>query len=112
MSDNVKVIGLEDFDVVEENIIRTLAYEYYDKIKRDAKGLLVIHGKKLNTDGRRCLYRFVVKLEAPNPLVDVQEEDWDLSRALHKVFNKVENAVQKKYKTEGKKRYKKDKSKT
>ena len=102
MSENVKLLGIDDFDEFEKDKIKTLAYEYYDKIKRDHKGLLILHGKKINDKGNRCVYNFNVKLEAPDPIVAVQEEGWDLALVLHKALSGVENAIQKKFKTKGK----------
>ena len=99
---NFKILGLEAFDVVERDRIITLSDEYYEKIKRDVEGILVLHGKKHDKEGKQAKFSFHARLEAPNPVVEVKGDDWDLSKALHKVFRKVENAIQKKYKTKGK----------
>lgn len=102
MDDNIKVLGLDDFDPVEEKRIIELASEYYDKVKRSKAALLVLHGKKHEHDGGKSKYSFHARLEGVGALVEVRDDDWDLSRALHRTLRKLENAVQKKYKTKGK----------
>ena len=90
MVDNIQVLGLKDFDKFEQERIIELANIYYDKISRSLSGKLVIHAKKYNSEGRRCMYSFHASIHSPDNLIDVSEDDWELDRAVHKVLKKVD----------------------
>ena len=102
MADDIQILGLDEFDELEINKIQDLANKHYDRIKRDLPGKLVLHGKKHNKEGKRCMFSFHAKIQVPNNLINVKDSDWDLAKALHKTLGKVENQVQNKFKTKGK----------
>lgn len=101
MYENITILGLENFDSIEKHKIMDYAKKFDDKLLRDAKGLLIVHAKKHTKGGRRVKYSFHVRLEAPEILISVQDDDWILATALHKVFEKVSNQFHHKFKTEG-----------
>ena len=103
MDDRISILGLDDFDSIEKRKIMDYAEKYKRKIFRDVNGLLIINSKKHKKEGKRVKYSFHVRLEAPETIVDVKDYDWVLSTALNKVFIKVENKLQHKFKLKGRK---------
>jgi len=106
MNENITILGLDDFDSKEKNKIIDYTNKYSEKIFRDVKGLLILHCKKHDKEGKRVKYSLHVKIETPTISIRVKDDDWILATALNKVFNKVENRAQHKFKTEGRKKIK------
>lgn len=101
MYENITILGLEDFDSKEKRKIVDYTNKYSEKFFRDVKGLMILHCKKHDKEGKRVKYSLHVKIETPATLISVKDDDWILATALNKVFNKVENRIQHKFKTEG-----------
>lgn len=99
----VKFVNLKNFDAFEVARIKTLTIRYMEKLERDLPPLfsMVLRGKKYEKEGSRVKYDFHVRLE--RPILTSHAADWDLSRALHRVMQKLEREIQKKFKTEGQK---------
>ncbi len=93
VTDNIQILGMEGFDEKEREKILSYSENYYGKIKRDIPGKLVIHAKKHGKVGGRCMYSFHAKVQLPDNLVNVEDGDWILSTALHKVLKKVESNI-------------------
>lgn len=98
MAENVKIINLDEFDLNERQILDKLSKEYGPKIIRSVKnGLIILHPKK-HEKGGRARYSINLRIETPEVLFGSKATDWDLARTLHKVFNKAENEVKKRFK--------------
>ena len=95
MDENIQILGLKEFNEDEQSDIEEFSLRYYEKIKRDLPGLLMIHAKKHDKAGERCKYSFHAKVQAPENLINVKDDDWELHKALHKVLRKVEAKVKK-----------------
>ena len=97
-------IGLDSLDENETGKISTYGERFYQKVARiiakDPK--IILHVKKMKTAGKRCKYSVHGRLEAPNLMASANFSDWDLTRTLNKTFEKIENELEHKYKTEGK----------
>ena len=98
MVEDIQILGLDDFDEDERAKIIDLTNMHYEKIKRDLPGKLVLHAKKHEKDGNRHMYSFHAKIQLPNNIINVDDTDWILSTALHKVLKKVENNIAHKFK--------------
>lgn len=98
MKPNFTIKGLDDFTEEEIVKIKELTYSNFDKISRDITGDLVLHAKKHNKDGNRAKYSFHAKIKTPDNLINVEDADWLLSTALHKVMNKLKNSTKNKLK--------------
>lgn len=99
MVENIKIINLEEFDVEEKQIFDRLTEEYGDKLSRDLNGgLIVLHPKKYDKDGKRARYCINLRAEMPDFMFSAEAEEWDLAKALHKAFIKLENEVKKRFK--------------
>jgi hypothetical protein len=97
MDENITIKGLDDFTEKEQEKVKELVSSNYEKIKRDVKGVLVIHAKKHNKDGDRAIYSFHGKIKTPDNLINVEGEDWLLATAVHKVMNKLHSSVLNKF---------------
>jgi myosin-crossreactive antigen len=97
MDKNITIKGLDDFNEVEVEKIKSLVSTGYEKIKRDVKGTLVLHAKKHSKDGDRAIYSFHGKIKTPGNLINVEDSDWLLSTAIHKVMNKLKSSTQNKF---------------
>jgi predicted RNA-binding protein Jag len=101
VNDNLSILGLDEFDEKEKRKIIEYSEKYVEKIFRDIRGTIKVHAKKHKKGGKRAKYSFHVRMEAPETLISVRGNDWILATALHKVFTKVENKIQHKFKTKG-----------
>lgn len=97
MDENITIKGLDDFNDAEIEKIKALVESNYEKIKRDVTGKLILHAKKHNKDGNRAMYSFHGKIKTPDNLINVEDSDWLLSTAIHKVMNKLKNSAQNKF---------------
>jgi hypothetical protein len=96
MDKNITIKGLDQFEEEEIEKIKEIVSTNYEKIKRDIKGNLVLHAKKHEKDGNRAKYTFHGKIQTPDNLINVEDNDWLLSTALHKVMNKLHASAQNK----------------
>ncbi len=102
MEENIQILGLDSFENKEKDKIMSYVERYSDKIFRNIVGDMIIHAKKHEKDGNRANYSFHIKIQTPETLISVRDDDWILSTALHKVLKKVENNIKHKFKVEGK----------
>ena len=98
---NIQYIGLKEFTEQEQEIIKSLALEYADKLERYiSEFTLVINLKRHNLAGKRIKFSFHTRLDAPSFILTSKADDWDLARTLHKLFKKIENEIKHKFKTD------------
>lgn len=94
--DEIKFIGLDELEDVDQAMVRTLADEYYGKIQRELKNdtSLVVHIKAHVKGGHRNRYEITVRAEAPTRMFETHCEEWDLAKGLHKTFKDIEREIQ------------------
>jgi ribosome-associated translation inhibitor RaiA len=94
--EEIQIIGVDEVSEAEKDIINRLANEYYEKLKRALKNEISvrIHIKEHSKAGKRHKSDIRVQLIAPTRRFDAQESDWDLAKALHKVFENIERQLQ------------------
>ena len=94
--EQIKIIGIKELDDNEVETVNRLAKEYYNKIQRAIKNItsLVIHVKTYNITGKRKQYEINVKVIAPTRTFDSKAVEWELAKALHVAFNKVERMIE------------------
>jgi len=97
----IQVIGTHLLDDFEKATANRLVNEYYQKIFRELKNIteVTVHIKAWTKGGKRKKYDIRIRAIAPTRIFEAQESDWDLARALHKVFNNVEREIQHKLKS-------------
>jgi len=99
MVENIRIINLDEFDIEEKQIFDRLTEEYGTKFERILeKGLIILHPKKYDKDGKRARYCINLRTDIPDLIFSAEAEEWDLAKALHKVFIKLENEVKKRLK--------------
>ncbi len=94
--ENIKIIGIKDLNEDELEVVKGLANEYYEKIKRVIKNidLITIHVKTFDTTGERKRYEIKLKVIAPTKSFDAQSSEWDLTKAVHIVFNEMQKVIE------------------
>ena len=95
--EKIQIIGIDELDEKEIEIVNKLANEYYDKIQREIKNItsLVIHIKKLSKSGSKPKYTLHTRAVAPTRMFETDKSsDWDLARTLHKGFKDLERQIQ------------------
>ncbi len=94
--EKIKIIGIKELDDKEVKTVNRLAKEYYNKIQRAIKNItsIVMHVKTYNVTGKRKQYEINVKVMAPTKSFDSKATDWELAKALHMAFNKVERMIE------------------
>jgi len=94
--EKIKIIGIKELDDKEAETVNRLAKEYYGKIQRAIKNItsITMHIKTYKVTGKRKQYEVNVKVMAPTKTFDSKATEWDLAKALHMVFNKVERMIE------------------
>ncbi len=100
----IEFIDLKILNEEEIPILNKLVKEYYTKFERDLKNpKLIIHFKKYKKSGNQVKYSIHSRIDSPSIILSANAHDWDFARTLHKVFKKLEQEFQHKFKTEGQK---------
>ena len=91
----IQIIGVLGLDS-EKELVSKLANEYYGKIQRSLKNItsITLHIKQHSKGGKRKKSDIRVKVMAPTRIFESQESDWDLARAVHKVFKNIERQLE------------------
>ena len=83
----------------ERPVVDRLCVEYEPKLARHvSKPQLILQFKKYNDAGKRVKYSVHCRLEAPQILATSEAHDWDLTKTLHMVFQKIQREIEHKYK--------------
>ena len=96
----IQFIGLNELEDVDQQMVQTLATEYYDKIQRELRNItsFVIHIKTYKKEGHRHKYSVHVKVIAPTRIFDSSKSPetatWDLASATHNAFKNMERQIQ------------------
>ncbi|MBW2997585.1 hypothetical protein KY349_04560 [Candidatus Woesearchaeota archaeon] len=108
----IQFIGLNELEDVDQQMVQTLATQYYDKIQRALKNLtsLVIHIKRYEKEGHRQKYSIHVRVIAPTKVFESSKSPeaatWDLASALHNAFKNLVRQIQHEF--HGERGWKKD----
>ena len=88
---DVEIKGEDFLDGVSLAVFNKLLSEYSEKISRKVKkdGVLKIHLKEYKKNGKAQKYSLNMKFVFPGKTFEANAFDWDLTRALHKVSNKM-----------------------
>ncbi len=98
----IQFIGLKDFKPEETEVITEISEHYHEKLKiKVHKFLLKVHIKKQRKAGNRQKFSSHLRLETPHILAVSESHDWDLPRALHECYKKLEREINHKLKLEG-----------
>jgi hypothetical protein len=94
--EQIQFIGLNDIEEVDQEMVKKLASECYGKIRRSLHNItsLVIHIKSHSKGGARPKYSLHIRAVAPTRIFETETSDWDLARALHKVFDDILREIQ------------------
>lgn len=98
----IRYSRLGDFEYDDVAVIKGLGSRYMEKLERHLPGLVVDFVGKLHKIGGRVKYSFHARVNDPSFLFKADAHDWDLRRAVHKTFGKLENELKHKFRTEGK----------
>ena len=102
MAEIIQFIGLNELEGPEQDRVNALATEHYEKIKRLLNNAtsLVIHIKPYNKSGHSSKYSIHVRALAPTKTFEADKTDWDLARAMHKVFKALEKEIEHEFHSE------------
>jgi hypothetical protein len=93
--EQIQFVGLNDMTGEEQEVVQTLSAEHYTNIKRELQGIqgMLVHAKVHDKGGKR-LYSFTAKLTMPGKMIEASNDaDWDLPKALHKIYNDIKQQV-------------------
>ena len=97
-------IGVNSLDESELDKLSAYSEKFYNKTCRTfSDPLVILHIKKMKNTGNKCKYSIHGRVEAPSLLASVEYSDWDLVKTLNRTFEKIENELDHKFKTQGKK---------
>lgn len=98
--EKIQFIGLKELEKVDQEMVRTLAAEYYGKIQRELKNItsLVVHLKRQKEEGHRHRFEVTVRAVAPTRVFESHKSPeaakWDLASAMHNAFKGLERQIQ------------------
>lgn len=98
--EHIQFIGLNELEDVDQQMVQTLATEYYGKIQRELKNLtsVVIHIKDYGKGGHRQKYSVHVRVIAPTKVFESSKSrdaaHWDIASAIHSAFKNIEREIQ------------------
>lgn len=107
MAEVIQFIGVADLDEAEQEIVKRLSTEYYEKIKIALHNLtsMAVHVKTQKDDAdegkEKSRKKFSIKVRAIAPthvFESAHASDWDLARTLHKAFKNIEHEIEHKLK--------------
>lgn len=103
---NIDYIKLKDLDENESSIVKKVTESLIKKIERGLEeSVLVIHIKTHKAVGKGTKkYSIHARIDSPKVIVRAKAFDWDLAKAIHKLFAKLKNEIEHKFKKEGKER--------
>lgn len=92
---NLQTIGFEILTEKTKNEFQKIWEEYSKKIERKLKNVesLRIHLKEYSPGGK-TKFSIHVLVGYSGKSIEADAVDWDLKRAFHKVFNKIENEIE------------------
>jgi len=98
---NNNLITLSEKDLLsesEKDRVNEILNKFYDKIQRHFNEPIKIEGhiKEYNVEGKRKKYSVHVKIHTTR-IFEADYADWDLSKTLHIVINKLSNEIEKKF---------------
>lgn len=91
----IQFTGVKELRESEQESVNKLSTEYYQKIKMLAKNLtsLSVHIKTIEKGGKKRQFDIKIKMISPTHMIEANNEkdqdNWDLSRSLHKTFNSI-----------------------
>lgn len=105
--EQLRFIGLDKCDDFEKARINDLTQKHIKKLSRDIKDYILIMKIKKHSAIKKSIdksvkYSIHIKIEFPNILINASYADWDLKRTVHRVFEKIQNEIKHKFKTEKK----------
>jgi hypothetical protein len=92
----VQFIGLNELEPDEQEVVKTLSFQYQDKIQRsmETPTSLIVTIKLHKTEGKKKKYSVRVKTVAAKRTLETKKAaDWELERTLHKAFKNMERLV-------------------
>ncbi len=94
--------GLKEFTEKEVLITKEISMHYDQKItKKVLNASFHLTCKAIKKEGSKKEYSFIVRVNDPSVQWSTKAEDWDLKRALHKVFTNAQNRIKHQLKLEG-----------
>lgn len=104
MENNIKFTGIKKLDDQEITTLNRIVNNKYKKIltilkksnKEDLENELQINVKTMNEGGRQKEYEVQVNLFSSVGRFNAKNVDWDFSKVLNKIFEKIESEINKK----------------
>jgi len=91
----IKYVGIRNLDEFENSKLKSIAERSYPKLGHLLKNpVLQIAIKKYNEAGKRCKISLHARVAAPNLRFSSGADDWEISKAAHKIFDKLEKEIE------------------
>ena len=96
MDEHIDFIGISDLEGVEQDSVKEISLDNYQKIERKLKkhmGRVVLHIKLSKKGGKSKKYDLTLRVESPEHLFESSADDWDLIKATHMVFEEIMHQI-------------------
>lgn len=104
LMDQIQYVGLQDLEEVDQEMVKKLCAEYYDKVKRMLKNEVdvKVHIKSQANEGHRHRYEVSISANAPTMKFDAskhsQQAQWDLASVIHEGFKSLMKEIEHRFK--------------
>ncbi len=97
----LEISGLEQLDAGQKKAAEAIISKGFEKLKRVLKNevLLLVNvkeysHKKGDSSDMRAKYSISAEIKSPTHAFEASDADWELNRALHKIFNKLNSEIE------------------
>ena len=93
----LRFIGIKELNIIERLKLFSLTKHYHKKLRTYLKNPeLIVRIKKYSKQGKQK-FSIHSRINAPRLILTSQSADWDLSRTIHKNFNKFLKEIENKF---------------
>jgi len=96
----LQFVGLNKLAIEEQMTVNQLATKEFEKVERMLHNIvsMIVHIKEYAKEGGKNKYSLHVRVMAPTAIIEsCKSQDWDLTRALRKSFEDIQNQIQHKF---------------
>lgn len=96
----IQYVGLDVLNEKDMEVLTSISEKAYPKLERyyPNETLVLVIKAHSKSQGMRAKISIHGKIEAPKIKIIAQADDWDIAKAIHKVFNKLEEEAKRKLK--------------
>ena len=102
IEDKITILRFDELGSREQDVAKEITINAYPRVERYVnEPVIEVEIKKHEKDGGAVKFSIHVRVKAPDIVASVNQDDWDLARAMHMTFDNLFTYLEHKYKKEG-----------